>query len=161
MPSGVRLPAEDVSPSDRDRLPVVKAIKSAPPERAGVAWDDPGVAGAVRLADLMTPHWHRFSLEAIQVETRPEADDLRDRIFLSLTTRGGSRVIWGRVPGTGHPGELTAEQKIARLEQFVTDLGSLDPPHGPYEINIRHWREIIYRPLHSDNAFSLPVTVVR
>ena len=85
----------------------------------------------------------------------------RDRVFLELLTHGGSRIVWGRPPGTRHPGELTVSQKLGRIMQFISHFDSLDPPGGPFEINIRHWREIIYRPLNSESAQSLTLPVIR
>ena len=69
-----------------------------------------------------------------------------DDLQFELLTRNGSRILWGRAPGTNHPGELTVEQKIGRLKKYQSDFGGFDQPHGPYEIDIRHWREISRRP---------------
>jgi len=30
--------------------------------------------------------------------------------------------------------------------KYVTDFGGFDRPHGPYEIDIRHWQEISRKP---------------
>jgi hypothetical protein len=156
---GVRLPREDLQGESGVDYPVVRGITSEAPAADALVWDDPAVLASARLADELGLHWAEFGLSAIVV--RPGRDKDGDPVFLELLTRGGSRVMWGRPPGTRHPGELTVRQKIGRIEQFISHFESLDPPDGPYEINIRHWREIIYRPLKSESARRMTLRVVR
>ena len=153
--TGVRLPGEDLQGEEWGKLPVVQGVTSEPPATDAVAWEDRGVVAGARLAAALEAHWEPFDLESIVV--KPD----QDRVMLELVTRGGSRVVWGRPPGTRHPGELTVSQKIGRIMQFISRFDSLDPPQGPLEINIRHWREIIYRPLKSESARSMTLRVVR
>ena len=153
--TGVRLPGEDLLGEGSPKLPVVRGVTSQPPATDAVAWEDRGVLAGARLAEALESHWELFDLEAIVVKRD------QDHVMLELLTRGGSRVVWGRPPGTRHPGELTVSQKIGRIMQFISHFESLDPPEGPYEINIRHWREIIYRPLKSESARSMTLRVVR
>ena len=159
--TGLCLPAGDFSASDSGRYPLVRGVVSQPPSATGMAWDDPGLVAAARLAQELGPHWESFGLSAIVVQRRDEEPAVDDRVFLQMLTRGGSRVVWGRPPGTRHPGELTVAQKLGRLKQFIAHFDSLDPPHGPYEINIRHWREIIYRRLGSESAQRMTLRVIR
>jgi len=153
--TGVRLPREDLLGEDSVKLPVVRGVTSEPPASDALAWEDLGVVAGAQLAAALEAHWELFDLEAIVVKRD------QDRVMLELLTRGGSRVVWGRPPGTRHPGELTVSQKIGRIVQFISRFESLDPPEGPLEINIRHWREIIYRPLKSESARSMTLRVVR
>ena len=71
---------------------------------------------------------------------------------LALRTTGGSRIIWGRAPGSDRPGELSAEQKIGRMEEYLARKGGFTDPQGPLEIDIRHWKEITARPLGDDGT---------
>ena len=153
--NGVRLPAGDLSGETATNYPVVRGVTSPPPSADAVEWEDRGVVAAARLADELKSHWEPFDLSVIVVQRD------RDRVFLELLTHGGSRIVWGRPPGTRHPGELTVSQKLGRIMQFISHFDSLDPPGGPFEINIRHWREIIYRPLNSESAQSLTLPVIR
>jgi len=153
--TGVRLPREDLVETTAEKLPVVRGVTSEPPDADAVAWNDPGVVAAARLAVELESHWVPFDLAAIVVKRD------QDLVTLELLTRGGSRVVWGRPPGTRHLGELTVSQKIGRIMQFISHFDSLDPPDGPYEINIRHWHEIIYRPLRSESARTMVLPVVR
>ena len=52
-------------------------------------------------------------------------------------------ILWGRAPGTRHPGELAAEKKVGRLTDYHRDHGSLDDAPEPYMIDIRDWNSII------------------
>ncbi len=36
--------------------------------------------------------------------------------------------MWGRPPGTTHPGELSVDQKVGRLQKYVRDYGGFDQP---------------------------------
>jgi hypothetical protein len=68
-------------------------------------------------------------------------------------SKGGSHIIWGHAPGTGHPGELSTKQKIGRLDEYVKRFGGFDRPHGPYRIDIRHWRDISRTPLTAEREW--------
>lgn len=151
---GILLPPADLSAADARRFPLIQNVMSRPAGPAGANWGDPSVLGAARLAALLQEPvggndapWKRFRLMTIRLgrssSTRPTLEDT----VLELATAGGSRIIWGRPPGTGHPGELTVEQKLGRLDRYVADYGGFDQPHGPYEIDIRHWQEISRRSL--------------
>jgi hypothetical protein len=145
---GVLLPAADFSISDAKRYPLIRGIRSAPAGSAGMNWGDVHVVGAARLAaELADRYWHEFDLAAITVAQADATNSTIDDLTFELLTSGGSRIIWGRIPGTDHPGELSVEQKLGRLKQYLADFGGFDEPHGPYEIDIRHWQEISRRPL--------------
>ena len=160
--TGVRLPGEDLVGETAERYPVVRGVTSQTPAADGVAWNDPSVVAAAQLAVELESYWEPFDLVAIVVKRRdPMGNSVGDHMVLELLTRGGSRVVWGRSPGTGHPGELTTAQKIGRIMQFISHFDSLDPPDGPFEINIRHWHEIIYRSLKSTSARSRTLRVLR
>jgi hypothetical protein len=146
-PEGVLLPPADFSPQDAERFPVVQNVRSVPAGPAGLSWGDPVVLASARLADAMRNDWPDLQLTAIVAPKPTKAQvDPADLIF-SLTAKGGSRIVWGRAPGSGHPGELTAVQKIGRLHKYLKEFGGFDQPRGPYEIDIRHWQEITRRPL--------------
>ena len=160
--TGVRLPGEDLVGETAERYPVVRGVTSQTPATDGVAWNDPSVVAAAQLAVELESYWEPFDLVAIVVKRRdPTGNSVGDHMILELLTRGGSRVVWGRSPGTGHPGELTTAQKIGRIMQFISHFDSLDPPDGPFEINIRHWHEIIFRSLKSASARSRTLRVLR
>ena len=124
------------------RYPLITQAKTSPKGAIGTAWGDPQVAAAAKLAAVLLPHWQDFRLTAIEI---PASIDLRaqsQEIVFQLLTTGGSRIVWGRAPGVVYPLELSADQKIGRLEECLTRFGGFDQPDGPYEIDIRHFQEI-------------------
>jgi len=130
-----------------DELPVIRNAHSTPQGLAGTAWGDRIVEGAARLAEILGPCWKKLQLESIQIPELAAARGGPDETIYELRTVGGSRIIWGRAPGSDHPGELTYQQKIGRLEDYATRNGGFSDDHGPYEIDIRHWHEITRQPL--------------
>ncbi|MGH7201295.1 MAG: cell division protein FtsQ/DivIB, partial [Planctomycetaceae bacterium] len=151
---GILLPPGDFSPADVSRYPAVLNVASVPQGAPGTEWGDATVTGAARLASVLTQTrggaespWKRLGLSAILVPDRTEAEPAADELTYQLLTPGQSRIVWGRAPGSDHPGELSDEQKIGRLDKYCQDFGGFDQSHGPYEIDIRHWREISRRPI--------------
>ncbi len=151
---GTLLPPADFSLTEARKFPAIQNVQSLPNGPAGTSWGDAAVLAAARLADVLestgegnASNWERFQLAAIRVPARTKADLKLDDLTLELITQGGSRIVWGRPPRSTHPGELTADQKVGRLEKYYSDFGGFDGPHGPYEIDIRHWQEISRRPL--------------
>ncbi|MFQ5731492.1 MAG: cell division protein FtsQ/DivIB [Planctomycetaceae bacterium] len=144
---GVLLPPKDFSTASTRRFPLVRGVQSEPQGPAGRSWGDAVVRDVARLARHLGPFWKELELASIVIVGRGAAGDgSRDAKF-ELHTVDGSRILWGRAPGSDHPGELTAEQKIGRLKKYHHDFGRFDKPFGPYEIDIRHWREITRRPI--------------
>ncbi len=134
-------------PGGSNDLPVIRNAHSTPQGPAGTAWGDRTVEGAARLAEILGPSWRKLQLESIQIPEVAGARGGPDETIYELRTIGGSRIIWGRAPGSDHPGELTFQQKIGRLEDYATRNGGFSDDHGPYEIDIRHWHEITRQPL--------------
>ncbi|GAB4138089.1 MAG: hypothetical protein Tsb009_06010 [Planctomycetaceae bacterium] len=145
--NSVLLPPVDFSVADTRRYPVIVGAPSPPQGAEGTRWGDISVNHAAILADALSPHWKALNLSAIRIPRQHRAVVKPDELMFELKTRGGSRILWGRAPGTNHPGELTPEQKIGRLQKYLADFGGFDHPNGPYEIDIRHWQEITRRPL--------------
>ena len=154
--NGNLLPPEDFSADDVKRFPLIRDVKSTPHGPAGTNWGDDAVVGAAHLAEVIGPYWNQFNLVAIHAPDRTTANTSLDDMVFELSTVGGSRIVWGRAPETDHPGELTPEQKIGRLEEYQSKYGALDKSHGPYRIEIYHWKDILRRPL-SAQADAPPV----
>lgn len=144
--AGVLLPPADFSVAETKRYPLIVNVRSTPQGPAGSEWGDPSVVGAARLAGELAGVWKKLGLVSIVCPR----DSARSDGAYELLAAGGSRIVWGRGPGSDHPGELPPEKKIGRLQKYVQDFGGFDLPHGPYEIDIRHWQEISRRPLTAD-----------
>lgn len=144
---GILLPPRDFSAADAERFLIVRGIRSTPTASAGQPWDDPAVIAVAQLAEILAPKWKDMKLTAI-VAPRPTSEtSTADELHFELETSTGSRILWGRAPGTLHPGELTPTQKLGRMSKYLNEFGSFDRPSGPYEIDIRHWQEITRRAL--------------
>lgn len=140
--TGVVLPPAAFTPEDAQRYPLITLPKTSPQNAVGKSWGDPQVVAAAKLASVLLPHWQDFRLKAIEI---PSGIDLRaplEELVFQLQTQGGSRIVWGRAPGVIYPLELSADQKIGRLEECLSRFGGFDQPDGPYEIDIRHFQEI-------------------
>ena len=148
------LPSEDFAVADVSRYPTIRLSGAGNLTRNGGRVTEPGLIGAARVAELLAPKWSHLDLEAIELPRIRNSNVDPADIVLQLQAKSGSTIIWGRAPGTDHPGELTAAQKVARLEKYVTEFGGFDRPSGPYEIDIRHWQEITRRPAAKTQASS-------
>lgn len=154
---GVILPTVDFSSSDANRFPLIKTDASKPRIRPGDIWKDPGILAAARLAHHISDRWTKLKLEAISISRVDNPAMEPNDVILELICKGGSRIVWGRPPGNNHPGELEATQKVSRIEKYLVDYGDYSVPHGPYEIDIRHWQEISRRPLVIEHAHVKPL----
>lgn len=151
---GILLPPRDFRQTDLDQYPIVGRVSSVPAGGAGEPWGDPVVLGAARIAEILVnknkqgdQFWSALDVKRIETPNRIAANDSLDDLIYRLRTPGGSLIIWGRAPGTGHPGEVAAEKKIRRLEEYLADYGGYETAHGPSELDIRHWHEISHRAL--------------
>lgn len=147
---GVILPTSDFSATDASQYPLLQNVPSRPKVRPGSAWEDPAILAAARVADALSEHWQSLKLEAILMPKLKDSSVQPNDVILELLGKGGSKIVWGRPPGSDHPGELESTQKIRRLEKYLADFGDYNQPHGPYEIDIRHWEEISRRPLSGE-----------
>jgi hypothetical protein len=152
--NAILLPPGDFSRADVKRYPTIINPSTLPQGPAGTTWGDLMVLGAARLSehfqqsfDEKATYWQHLNLASIQLPPRTAAELKIEDVQYQILTKDGSRIVWGRAPGTDHPGELSAEQKIGRLTQYLADFGTFRPPHGPLEIDIRHWQEITQRRL--------------
>ena len=144
--TGTLLPSEDFAVADVARYPTIRLVGAGNMAREGERFTEPGLIGAARVAELLASKWAQLELEAIELPKNRGSSVEPADIVLQLQSKSGSMILWGRAPGTDHPGELTPSQKLARLEKYMTEFGGFDRPNGPYEIDIRHWQEITRRP---------------
>lgn len=143
---GHSLPNEDFSAADKGRYPVIKNISSVPVGSLGESWGDPAVAGAAQLAAVLTARneagqswWNALGLTSIVAPRRSSATDSIDDLQFRIGTEGGSQIVWGRSPESGHPAELTVVQKLERIVEYQSYEG-FDRSLVPFLIDIRHWK---------------------
>jgi hypothetical protein len=148
---GFVLPSEDFTVADVSRFPTIRMAGAGNLSRDGGRINQAGLIGAGRIAELLAPSWSHLDLEAIELPRATGGVEPSD-LQIQLQSKSGSTIIWGRAPGSDHPGELTPAQKLARLEKYLAEYGGFDRPSGPYEIDIRHWQEITRRPVGKAQA---------
>jgi hypothetical protein len=122
----------------------ITGVRSTPSGPAGTKWDDAALAAGIAVADALSAQHSTLGITTIDVNSFRPGNANPGAIF--LLTEHGTRVKWGRPPDAKYPGEIPLQDKIDRLEKYVSDHGSLDAPAGPYDIDITHWQEISLRP---------------
>jgi hypothetical protein len=146
---GILLPPQDFSPSSAKAYPQIANVHSTPQGPAGSGWGDSVVIEAAQLAEELAPHWKKLQLaEIVCPRTARKEGDLDSGVF-TLSTLGGSEIVWGHAPGTDSPGELTTQQKIERLETYAAKFGGVDQQQR-FRIDIRHWRDIRRKPISAE-----------
>lgn len=105
-------------------IPVVVGAQFGPPENEargfayGRRWRGGDVPASLallaelRAAFAATPHIQR---QIVGVDV----SEHRQRQRLLIVTDTGSRIVWGSAPGEERPGEVRAQEKIARLVQLA------------------------------------------
>lgn len=128
---GTVLPAGDFSAVEAAGYPRLVGVDTPPLGTVGQPWGDARVAGAAIIAYYLTAKWGPFGLSEIQA-VEPANGRWADGAFV-LTTRAGTKILWGKAPLGNRTDEPSPEAKIARLDQFVRQYGSLDggPPGAP------------------------------
>jgi hypothetical protein len=130
---GILLPAT----ANAAGLPVWRGPSALPAGKAGEQWGDTALEGAAQAAGLLRAHQEKMHLAAA-LTTNGE---------VVLTTKNGSRVLWGRPPGKEKDGEAMATVKCDRLLQHCRKNGDLDHPDGACEHDVRAADKARVRPL--------------
>jgi hypothetical protein len=144
---GVLLPSEEnFTPQEATHYPRVVGVDRKPSLPAGRRWGDARVVGGAEIAAALGTAWEPMRLD--RIETLPvdpaqnAAGDSGRRamepIFV-LFTRGKTQIYWGYAPGANMLGEISAAEKVARLQQYLADHDTLDGPQG--QLDVRKLRE--------------------
>ncbi len=134
---GVYLPTADFSSPEARRYPWLTGFHTtAPAGGAGHHWGDERVVGAAEIAAAFLEDWTKLGLERIEPVV-PERSAYQGVYDYLLFTRGGTKIIWGRPPGSELPSEAAAADKIARLKEFAEVRGSLDGSQPRLPIDVR------------------------
>ena len=134
---GVLLPhgSDDFSSIEKSRYPRLVGITTAPVGTAGECWGDVRVVGGAEIAAALGEAWNELNLQQI-VPSAPLATGVAEEPTYTLVTRGGTRIPWGRAPGTDVPGELPPADKVARLQKYTQKHGTLEGTGGPQELHL-------------------------
>ncbi|MFH5804396.1 hypothetical protein [Alienimonas sp. DA493] len=164
--NGVLLPPADFTRPAADALPRVGGIESTPGP-AGTVWPDPAVTGAAAICAALAHDWDKLDLAGVRpldasgerfwerVRGAPGAADgdepsepVGDPRF-ELVTRAGSRILWGRPPGTTHPGELATDTKRLRLTRDLAGVLAGERTRGPEWADLTAWDGVYHLPLRT------------
>jgi len=135
----VLLPKEDFSPVEASAYPRLVGVKTPPVGATGERWGDARVIGGAAIADVLGEVWEKMNL-AVIVPSEPPIPGVTADLTFTLVTRLGTRIFWGRPPGRDGPGEIPAEEKLARLEEYFKRYGTLEGRDGPQELDIYQLR---------------------
>jgi hypothetical protein len=153
---GVFLPPEEFSSTQTKAYMRVEAGNSLPAGAVGTSYGDAGVTGAALVATALKSVWNSIGLEWILVRQELPQDvgqPVEPTYILlpigapvdAVAARRTSRLVsladppsdapslevrWGHAPGREAPGEASAAEKVARLQEYVVQNGRLDqlPP---------------------------------
>jgi hypothetical protein len=145
---GVLLPSKDFTAVEPSRYPRLARLDRDPISPPGRIWNDVKVLGGAQIAEALASVWDSMRLAYIVPmpdESAPAGGAgprANEPVFYLLTrasaTRPGTQIRWGYAPGAKSPGELSAEEKVGRLKQYVAQHDSLDPRSGqPQQLDIR------------------------
>lgn len=123
---GIYLPVENFV-TEPAGLQGLARIRNAPlrPPPAGKRWQDGRVRGGAKIAAAFGPLWKDFSLLAVEPSPQPIPGSTEIYDY-DLVTRGGKRIGWGpqyvdaELDSDSRADEPTAEEKVARLKNYVT-----------------------------------------
>ncbi|MBN1908951.1 MAG: hypothetical protein JW818_04360 [Pirellulales bacterium] len=117
--------------------PRLSGVEDSYPIALGERWVDERVIGGARIAAAFGPTWLELGLARIVPDARTATGSTRSEPTFILVTRTQTTILWGHYPGAEQPGELSAKQKIALLQQYVSQHGTLDPPDGRKVLDVR------------------------
>jgi hypothetical protein len=138
---GVHLPTGDFCPLDADRYPRLTGVTSTPVGPVGTPWGDPRVVGGAQIAAAFGPDWQELKLDHIAATNLAEPGHPNDCLY-EIFTPSGTRILWGRAPGSDLPGEVPAADKVLRLKRYLAENGSLEGRSGPQELDVRSLRSM-------------------
>jgi hypothetical protein len=138
---GVLLPDSDFSAPEKARYPRLVGIETRPAGPVGARWGDVRVIGGAEVAAALAGVWERSGLERIVPSVLPGAAGNQECSY-ELVTRPGTRVFWGRAPGAATAGECSAADKIAKLQKYLADHGTLEGPTGPQQLDLTRQQSI-------------------
>jgi len=143
----VLLPVDDFSPVEKAKYPRLLGVDRGPMGGARRRWGDIRVAGGAEIAAALLPIWEKLNLQSIVPHLPPETANsgalppgtARRAVdyYYDVIAAGGMRIIWGRSPASNITGESTSQEKVKKLERFFAELGSLDYPQAPRELDLR------------------------
>ncbi len=138
---GVHLPTGDFCPLDANRYPRLTGVTSTPVGPVGTPWGDPRVVGGAQIAAAFGADWQELKLDHIAATNLAEPGHPNDCLY-EILTPNGTRILWGRAPGSDVPGEGPAADRVLRLKHYLAENGSLEGRSGHQELDVRSLRSM-------------------
>lgn len=132
---GVILPDEDFSPVEKSRYPRLTGIDTSPLGPVGTRWGHPRVTGAAEIAAVLLPAWETLGLDRIIPSAMPASAPDEEQTY-ELLTRKGTWIFWGKAPSAEGPREPSAADKLARLQRYLAEHGTLEGTTGPQRLDL-------------------------
>lgn len=139
---GVLLPTADFSPHEAARYPRFSNAPLSVEPPAGSAWREQRIFAAAQLAAALGEVWEELDLEQFE----PLAESGASAFDFQILTIKGTRVLWGPAPADDEASQALAKAKVAKLKQYFAERGTLEGPHGPQDLDLRHGEEIQVQP---------------
>ncbi len=134
---GVLLPPSDFSAEQARDYLRISLTNAAPAGPVGTPWGDPRVTDAARIAMLLDEHWKQLGLYRVSVEPAESSADSPGPVYV-LTTRRGTRVVWGTSPQLDVAADVKqALAKLERLRHEAEQRGPLDNLSPSTQIDLR------------------------
>jgi hypothetical protein len=105
----------------------------------GDVWPDERIVAAAMIADWIKEKaaaWGIVRIVHVPLEAG-STEPAGDFEFLSTNGKSGVRIMWGSPPGFERTNEATAQQKLANLEKWIADRGSLADFSSSQTIDLR------------------------
>jgi len=134
----VLLPSEGFDAEVARSYPRIVVADAVPTGTVGTPWGDQRVLDGARIATVLQSQWHAFDLNGIEEERIDDSGHPLAQTTFSLTTQNGTRIRWGRAPGQELPGEASADEKTARLAEYVRNHGPFGAMQTPVVLDVRN-----------------------
>jgi hypothetical protein len=120
---GVLLPTKDFSQEDIPNYMIIYAqnIRASDYPRVGMMMAEPQIAEAILLCRFLGPLRAQGLSKLSSVYVYPSSSGGKSRWKLELTTKGGPRIMWGSAPTHEASNEPTANVKLKRLAELLSD----------------------------------------
>lgn len=119
---GVLLPTKDFSQDDIPNYLLIYAqnIRASHYPRVGMILADPQITEAILLCRFLAPLRAQGITKLSSIYVYPNTGS-NSRWKLELTTKGGPRIMWGSAPSHESSTEPTANTKLKRLVDLISD----------------------------------------
>ena len=146
---GVIMPGELVA--ERNLIRITMLHSELGSKRATWSdWPDQRVKDAASIAAILKNHWEPLGLyRIVTMRSQKDLDNTKSQAQFELWTEYGFRgqpqvkVIWGNPPGSESKNEISAEEKLLVLEQFVAKNGSLEKLLNTQKIDVRSGKAVL------------------